>query len=60
MSQSKLIAVVTEKKNKNTSISLEVMEMKYRVDNNTLWITDHRGYIKDFDLDVFDVEIKSK
>ena len=59
MFKAKLIAVVTEKRNKDISTTWEVMEMKYSVKDNVFWITDHRGYIMDFDLDEFDVEIKT-
>lgn len=59
MYKSKLIAVVTEKRRKDISTTWNVMEMKYEVKDNTLWITDHRGHIVDFDLDEFNVEIKT-
>lgn len=59
MFKTKLIAVVTEKRNKEISTTWNVMEMRYRVRDNVLWITDHRLQSVDFDLDEFDVEIKS-
>jgi len=59
MFKAKLIAVVTEKRRKDISTTWEVMEMKYNIKDNMFWITDHRGHIMDFDLDEFDVEIKS-
>ena len=59
MYKAKLIAIVTEKRNKEISTTWEVMEMKYNVKDNTLWLVDHRGHSIDFDLDEFDVEIKT-
>ena len=58
MYNTKLIAVVTKKRNKDISTTWQVMELKYNVKDNVLWITDYRGRIVDFDLDEFDVEIK--
>lgn len=57
MYEAKLIAIVTEKRNKDIS-TWYVMELKYNVKDNVLWITDYRGHIVDFDLDEFNVEIK--
>lgn len=59
MFKTKLMAVVTEKRRKDISTTLEIMEMKYKIEDNMLWITDYRGYIIDFDLEEFNVEIKS-
>lgn len=59
MYKAKLIAVVAEKRRKDISTTWEVMELKYNVKDNVLWITDHRGHIIDFDLGGFDVEIKT-
>ena len=56
--QAKLQALVTEKKT-GKFISYQIMKLKYKIEDNTLWITDHRGYIVDFDLNEYDVEIKS-
>ena len=53
----KLIAIVTDKKN-GFSTEYRVMEMQYKISNNVLWITDHQGIIRDFDLNDFAVEIK--
>lgn len=53
----KLIAIVTDKKN-GFSSEYRVMEMRYKISNNVLWITDHQGIIRDFDLNDFAVEIK--
>ena len=58
MYEAKLIAIVTEKRRKDISTTWQVMELKYNVKDNVLWITDYRGHIVDFDLDKFDVEIK--
>lgn len=54
----KLIAIVTDKKN-GFSSEYRVMEMHYKISNNVLWITDHRGIIRDFDLNEFTVIIKN-
>lgn len=59
MYKPKLIAIVTEKRRKDISTTWQVMELKYNVKDNVLWITDHRGYIFDFDLDEFEMEIKT-
>lgn len=59
MFKTRLVAVVTEKRNKEISTTWNVMEMRYRVKDNVLWITDHRLHTVDFDLDEFDVEIKT-
>ena len=58
MYEAKLIAIITEKRRKDISTTWQVMELKYNIKDNVLWITDYRGYIADFDLDEFDVEIK--
>ena len=58
MYEAKLIATVTEKRRKDISTTWQVMELKYNVKDNVLWMTDYRGHIVDFDLDEFDVEIK--
>ena len=54
----KLKALLTNKKT-GKFISYEVMKLKYEVESNILLITDHRGYILDFDLYEYDVEIKT-
>lgn len=59
MYKAKLTATVTEKRNKDIFTTWKVMELKYNVKDNILWIIDYRGHIIDFDLDVFDVKIKS-
>lgn len=59
MYKEKLIAIVTEKRNKANSTTWRVMELKYNIRNNVLWIIDHRDQIVDFDLDEYDVEIKT-
>lgn len=56
--EAKLQALVTEKKT-GKFISYQVMKLNYKIEDNTLWITDHRGYIVDFDLNEYDVEIKT-
>lgn len=38
---------------------IEVMRLQYKIEDNVLWITDHRGSIMDFDLGDYDVEITS-
>lgn len=37
----------------------EVMELKYCIKDNMLWITDHRYHIMDFDLNEYKVQILS-
>ena len=37
----------------------EVMELKYCIKDNMLWITDHRNHIMDFDLNECKVQIVS-
>lgn len=59
MYEEKLIAIVTAKNNKDISTTWRVMELKYNIRNNVLWIIDHRDQIVDFDLDEYDVEIKT-
>lgn len=40
---------------------LEVMKMHYKVEDNSLWITDHENVIHDFDLDdQYEVVIKTE
>lgn len=55
-----LIARVTSKENPKLFRDIYVMEMKYKISDNVIWITDHRGSIWDFDLYDFSVEIKMK
>nr|MCR5766073.1 hypothetical protein [Treponema sp.] len=38
---------------------LIVMRMGYKIEDNILWITDHRNQMRDFDLQDFKVEIKN-
>lgn len=57
MYDARLIAIVTDKRTRKSS-SYQVMEMRYKVKENVLWLVDHRGSIFDFDLDEVDVEIK--
>lgn len=59
MYEAKLIAIVTEKRKKDISTTWQVMELKYNVKDNVLWITDYRGSVLDYDLNDFDVEIKA-
>lgn len=59
MYKEKMIATITEKRNKENVSHIPVMEMKYKIKDNVFWITDHRGHIYDFDLAEFDVEIKT-
>ncbi len=37
----------------------EVMELKYCIKDNMLWITDYRYHIMDFDLNEYKVQIVS-
>ena len=59
MFKARMSIIVTEKKSKKKSDPLPIMEMKYKIKDNVLWVKDHRGTIFDFDLDEFDVEIKT-
>lgn len=48
--------------NKKTNVLIseyDVMDLKYSVKNDILWITDHRNHIIDFDLNDVEVEIKT-
>lgn len=56
--ETKLQALVIEKKTRKFILH-QVMKLNYKIEDNTLWITDHRGYIFDFDLNEYDVEIKT-
>lgn len=56
MYQTKLKAIITEKESKKSSV-FEIMNMRYSVTDNTLWIIDHRGHLIDFDLNQNEVEI---
>lgn len=59
MYEEKLIAIVTAKNNKDISTTWRVMELKYNIRDNVLWIIDYRNQIVDFDLNEYDVEIKT-
>ena len=58
MVKAKLIAIVTGKLNSEVS-TWQVVKLKYDSKDNTLWITDNRGHLMDFDLNEYNVEIKS-
>lgn len=45
-----------EKKD-NYFASYLIAEMHYKIEDNTLWITDHRNILIDFDLNECDIEI---
>lgn len=55
-----LLLYITDKRTGKTAAPIDVMEMRYKISENVLWVTDHRGSIFDFDLDDFSVEVKSK
>lgn len=59
MYQAQLVAVLTAKENKKISRTYNVMELKYKIQDTTLWITDSGGSIIDYDLNEWDVEIKT-
>lgn len=52
----KMIVIATNKHDGITD-KYTVMEIKYKISDNVLWITDHRNRIIDFDLNEYDVEI---
>ena len=57
-----LMALVWNKKSDKTKIkpfTVEVMEIRYKIVDNTLWLTDHQGSLLDFDLNEYNVEIAS-
>ena len=58
MYNANIIAKLTDKRT-GFSTEIEVMRMNYKIDDNTLWITKVTGTIIDFDLNEFDVEIKT-
>lgn len=53
-----LVAKITEKET-DYKETINIMKMNYKIEDNILWITDHRGSILDYDLNDFDVEIKA-
>lgn len=53
-----LKATIKDKKTGALIGEFEVMEMKYCVKDNVLWITDHRSRILDFDLNECDADIR--
>ena len=59
MYKEKMVAIVSSKGKRDIGTNIPVMELKYKIADNVLWITDHRGHIYDFDLDEHDVEIKT-
>lgn len=44
-------------KKDNYFASYLIAKMNYKIEDNTLWITDHRNVLIDFDLNECDVEI---
>ena len=53
-----LKAIIKDRKTGTLIGEFEVMEMKYCVKDNVLWITDHRSRILDFDLNECDADIR--
>ena len=53
-----LVAKIIEKETNYTE-TINIMKMNYKIEDNVLWITDHRGSALDYDLNDFDVEIKA-
>lgn len=52
-----LKSIVTEK-NSDKTLTYSVVEVSYKSETNTLWITDVRGYIMDFDMALYDVRLQ--
>ena len=52
-----LKATVTEK-NSDKTLTYSVVEVSYKSETNTFWITDVRGYIMDFDMALYDVRLQ--
>lgn len=52
-----LKAIVTEK-NSDKTLTYSVVEVSYKSETNTFWITDVRGYIMDFDMALYDVRLQ--
>ena len=52
-----LKAIVTEK-NSDKTLTYSVVEVSYKGESNTLWITDVMGYIMDFDMALYDVRLQ--
>ena len=59
MFEAYLKAKITNKTTNELISECEVMEIKYKVTDNTLWITDHHGFILNFDLNECSAEIVS-
>ena len=51
-----IIAKITAKESGYTE-TINIMKMNYKIEENVLWITDHRGSVLDFDLNDHDVKI---
>lgn len=58
MYKANIVAKLIDKRT-GFSTEIEVMKMSYKVEDNMLWITKVTGTIIDFDLNDFDVEIKT-
>lgn len=59
MYRTEMIAKISDKPTGASVGEYEVMELKYCIKDNTLWITDHRNHIMDFDLNECKVQIVS-
>ena len=51
-------ALITNKRSGKFFVVDHVMKLSYKITDNVLWITDHRNFVYDFDLNEYDVEIK--
>lgn len=60
MYNAKLEAVITDVKTKQIKQRLQVMELRYKVKDNVMWITTHNGSLLDYDLNKWDVKIVMK
>jgi len=59
MHRTEMIAKVLDKATDAPIGEYKVVELRYSIRDNTLWITDHRNHIMDFDLNECKVQIVS-
>ncbi len=59
MYRTEMIAKIIDKATDALIGEYEVMELKYCIKDNMLWITDHRNHIMDFNLNECKVQIVS-
>lgn len=58
MYKANIVAKLIDKRT-GFSTEIEVMKMSYKIEDNVLWLTKVTGTIIDFDLNDYDVEIKT-